>query len=213
MPKQFPSLHAERDALDPPRLDNTSRVLICNSPKPEIAPCSHLVHITLEIWCDAVEDEEWDDWGMSVAWKSPLIAELDPRNLIGELLDGLEADYEHEEFRPTAQHEFKAIDTKWKGFDRSGQPDRFFRVYGWATFAESIPAFIQSLFESQARLDDALRAGRNTRHEWAEAKLRKAQERDERHRRAMEYLIPDLRKVLRETQQRLRAQQSSKNNE
>ena len=178
-------------------------VLMFNSPRRKQGPCPHFLQITLNISCDSGEllYPSRPEWETCVAYLNPEIGEIDPHNVVGDLRGSLVFGLEHEEFLPNEPHSFDVIDENWQGFGASGKPDRLFHVEGRVAFAQRIPEFMDGLFHNEKLRQEARRAGRDPRREWAEIKQQKereAEEADLRAEREMEAAFgPQLRRRRR----------------
>ena len=179
-------IHENGDDFYTAAVDEITDVVSFNSARPETGPCPHLLQLTLNITRVSMRvlhprDHEWET---SVAWLNPLFGEIDPHNEVGDLRDGLVFGLEHEEFRPKEPHSFNVIEAVWWGFDTSGKPERHFQVEGRAAFARRIPEFMDGLFQNEKLRQEAWRAGRDTRREWAEIKQQREREQEEADLRA-----------------------------
>ena len=177
--------HAVNDLYDDdddiPSIENHTEIIRYNSALSETKPCAHLVQIALTISCKSARslNRLCSERATPVAWLNPLVQEFDPHNVVGDLRDGLVCGWEHEEFRPQAQHALNVVDTWWCGVDPTGKTDRIFDVQGRVAFALSIPDFMESLLQSEELRQQAWREGRDTKREWAEIVQQREREEDE----------------------------------
>ncbi len=142
------------------------KLLIHNSPRPDDAPCPHLVWMTVEVsrggHQERVSRYEGD---ATVDWECPAWRAITDETVV-ELLEHFLCGLEHEDFLPKATHEFDRFQFSW-GCD-GDKPHHVYDACGKTAFAEDVPAFIANMTMQAQRLQTAWAAGRDTHGEWRE---------------------------------------------